>query len=144
MANPASDVVMGDAGEVMADATRIARITQFSFNPKVGESAWGDSDSKGYTMRKGARKDGSGGMAGQFDKGTNNYRVLKVGDEPELVLWVCTTIYYYLPCALIANFNFSVNQDSKEVVGWSSDFGASGIFYQPGDAGIPAKVYPVF
>lgn len=142
MSNPASTAVMGDKGEVVADGTAIARTTGWTFNPKIGESAWGDSDSAGYTLRKGARKDGSGSCEGKYDDTTPQSAVVEIGDEPELVLWITQTLYYYMPCVLITGFSLSVNMDSKEVVGWSCDFGCSGIFYRPGQSGATPKTYP--
>lgn len=142
MTNPASTAVMGDAGEIVADGTAIARTTQWSIAPKIGESAWGDSDSAGYTHRKGARKDATGSVEGKFDSANPPYNYLEIGDEPELVLWVTTALYWDFPCVLITSFNLTVNMDSKEVLGWTADWGASGIFYRPGQASAPAKTYP--
>ena len=143
MANPASSVVMGDAGEVVADGTAVARLTQWSVNPKISDSAWGDNDSAGYTNRKGARKDASGGIEGKFDSSnTPHSYTLDIGDEPSLVLWINTTLYWWFPCVLITNYQLTINMDSKEVVGWSADWGSAGIFSYPGQSGTASKSYP--
>ncbi len=142
MANPAANAVMGSAGEVVVDSAALAFMTQWTFTPTSSESAWGDSDSAGYTHRKAARKDGTGSAECKLDSTAEAYDVLDVGDDPELVLWINSTLYYDLPCAIITRFSLSVNQDSKEVIGCSADFGASGIFYKPGQSGAPVKTYP--
>jgi hypothetical protein len=143
MSNPATNAVMGDLGEIVADGTAIAMATQFSVNPKRGESAWGDSDSAGYTHRKGARKDCTGSLEGKFNSVNPPYSYpVYIDDEPELVLWMTTTLYWDIPCGVITTMQLQVNMDSKEVVGWTADWGASGIFYYPGQSGAPAKTYP--
>ena len=142
MANPAADIAMGDLGEVVADGTAFAHATEWSIAPKIGESAWGDSDSAGHTLRKGARKDCTGSFGGKFDTGNKFYDLVQEGDEPELILWLNTTLYWYFACVLITGYSLAVNMDSKEVVGWSADFGESGRSYRPGEAGAPSKTYP--
>lgn len=142
MANPAANVVMGDYGEVVADGTAIAHLTEWNVNPKISESAWGDSESRGFTFRKGARKDGTGSIGGKFNTTQAFYAVVKEGDEPTLALFVTTTLYWYFPCVLITDCKLAVNRDTKEVVGWTADWGASGIFYRPGEAGTTSVTYP--
>lgn len=142
MSNPASSVLMGDLGEIVADGTAIARATQWSQSRKIGESAWGDSDSEGHTMRKGARRDATGSLEGKFDTDDPFYDLIAEGDEPALVLWATRTLYWYFSCVLITGYNLAVNMDSKEVVGWSADWGESGKSYRPGEAGAPAATYP--
>jgi hypothetical protein len=132
MANPASTVVMGgDGGEVSIDGTNIARLTQWSFNAQCSISEWGDSDSEGYTMAKPARKSGSGSMEGKFDSGDSFYDLFKQGDEPAVNLYANLTLAWALPCAVIGGYQLTVDLDSKEVVGWSSDFTASGKYTNP-------------
>ena len=142
MSNPASSVLMGDLGEVVADGTAFAHATEWAISPKIGESAWGDSDSAGHTLRKGARKDCTGSFGGKFDTGDPFYSVVSEGDEPSLVLWASRTLYWWFSCVLVTGYNLTVNMDSKEVVGWTADFGESGKHYKPGEAGAPSKTYP--
>jgi len=133
---------MGDVGEVVVDSTAIARLTQWQFNPQANLSEWGDSDSEGYTNVRPARKSGTGSMEGKMDDTSEFYDLFSEGDEPELTLWATTTLFWNLPCAVISGYQLTVDTDSKEVVGWSADFSASGPFYYPGHASAPAKTYP--
>jgi len=127
----------GSLGKAVVDSTLVARLTQWTFNPTVGESAWGDSDSGGFTNRVAARKDGTGSIAGKFDTGTKVYDLFMPGDVVELILWETAADYWALPCALISSFTVTYDNDSKEVVEWSADFGADGQYYYPGEAGAP-------
>ena len=142
MANPAANAVMGDAAEAVYDGTAVARMTQWTFNPTSGISEWGDSDGGAFTNAKPTRKSGGGSVEGKLDSGSEVYDVFVPGDEPTLVLWINATLYYDLPCAVIGTFSLTLDQDSKEVVGWSSDFTASGVFYYPGEAGATVRSYP--
>lgn len=118
----------------------IARITQWSINPTSSETAWGDSDSGGYTNRKAARFDCTGTITAKFENANSNkrpYDYLKKGDIVKLVLWEDnaadggTNQPWVFPSALIQSFNQTVDVDTKEVIEWSADFGADGIFHEP-------------
>ena len=137
----------GSEGFAMVGTALIARVTQWTLNSLISESAWGDSDSEGYTNRKGARKDGNGQIAGKLDETSPQYNVVNGGDVIDLTLWedgadTTPSTYWNFPCALITQFSFTYDQDTKEVVGWTADFGADGKFYKPGDTGIPSKTFP--
>lgn len=137
-------VLTGNAGKVEVDDTEIARITQWEVNPTAEESAWGDSDSAGYTNRVSGRKDCTGSFAGKFDNDAEVYDLFMPGDIAELVFWQSATPanYWHFPCALIQGFSMTVNMDTKEAVDWTAEFGADGIFYRPGQSGAPAETYP--
>ena len=139
---PSSTARTGEDGYVTVDGTLVARLTQWSFNPTAAESAWGDSDSAGYTNRKAARKDGTGSMTGKFDTSNKVYDLFMPGDAVELVLWESKTEYWALPCAIITSFEVTYDQDSKEVVEWTADFGADGKYYYPGESGAPSHTFP--
>jgi hypothetical protein len=132
----------GRNGKVVVDDELVARITQWSLNSAAGESAWGDSDSAGYTNRKAARLDGTGSFGGKFDSSDAAYDLFIAGDIVELVLWEETPDYWAFPSALIVNFQVTYDMDTKEVVGWTSYFGADGIFYYPGQSGAPSHTLP--
>jgi len=132
----------GAAGKAVVDDTLVARLTQWDFNPTAAESAWGDSDSAGYTNRVAGRKDGTGSITGKFDTTSKIYDLFTPGDTVELVLWESLTDYWVIPCALITNFTVTYNQDTKEVVEWSADFGADGKYYYPGESGAPVHTLP--
>ena len=142
MANPSATVVMGTVGEVVLDTTAIANMTQWTVTDTQNVSEWGDSDSEGYTNRKGARKDGTGSVEGKLNTAAAIYEVVNADAEPEQTCWITETLYYNFPCVIFTNFKLTVNTDSKEVLGWSVDFGAAGKFYRPGAAGAPSKSYP--
>lgn len=59
------------------------------------------------------------------------------------VLWLDNVgLYYDFPRALCLDFNIAVNIDAEEVIGWSSSFGADGIYYYPGKSGATARTLP--
>lgn len=142
MACSSASARTGELGKVVVDDALVARITQWSFNPTAAESAWGDSDSGGYTNRVGARKDGTGSMTGKFDEDSKVYDLFMPGDTVKIVLWETATDYWVLECALITSFTVTYDQDTKEVVEWSADFGADGKYYYPGEVGAPAETLP--
>lgn len=137
-----TSVRTGNLGKVEVDGVAIARITNWEVNPTVEESAFGDSDSAGYTNRVAGRKDATGSMTGKFDNDDPVYDLFDVGDTVALVLWENTTSYWAFPCALITAFTITYNLDTKEAVEWNSDFAADGIFYRPGQSGAPSETYP--
>lgn len=132
----------GELGKAVVDDVLVARLKNWSLNPTTSETAWGDSDSAGFTNRKNARKDATGSMTGAFDDGSKPYDLFVAGDIVKLVLWENASDYWALPCALIQSFTITYDQDTKEVVEWSSDFGADGIYYYPGEAGAPVETLP--
>lgn len=138
----ADSVRRGNLGKVKVDDVSVARITQWELTRTVEESAWGDSDSQGFTNRVKGREDATGSMVGKFDNDDPVYDLFDVGDTVELVLFETLTSYWAFPCALISSFNIAYNQDTKEAVEWNADWGADGIFYRPGAAGAPAETYP--
>lgn len=134
--------VSGEIGKAVIDGELIHRLTVWSINRQSGESAWGDSDSAGYTNRKKARRDATGSIGGKLDDTDYQYNIFDDGDIVALVLWEDTTRYWVFPSALIQNFQLEFNPDTKEVVGWTADFGADGIYYKPGQSGAPVHTLP--
>lgn len=132
--------VTGALGVFQVGATRVARAKQFSVNTKLAsKSEWGDSDTEGYTARMPGRKDGTFSAQGVFDSTNQQYDVFGEGDKAVAVLWMNLTLYYDFPCAMCDDFSLSVNIDSQEVIGWTSNWGADGIYYKPGAAGATAR-----
>ena len=138
-----------DGIAVFGESSLVARLTNWSINHSVGETAWGDSDSYGYTSRKRAREDATGSMTGKFDTTTKIYALGAAatglaGLLTKLVLWQDRTAgqYWMFENALIQNYQMTVDMDSKEVVEWSMDFGADGKFYRPGQTSAPAATVP--
>jgi len=59
------------------------------------------------------------------------------------VLWLDnSTLYWDFPRALCTDFNLSVNIDDEEVIGWTSEWGADGVFFYPGEAGATSRTLP--
>ena len=81
MACSSASARTGELGKAVVDSTLIARITQWTFNPTAAESAWGDSDSGGYTNRVSGRKDGTGNLTGKFDTTNKVYDLFMPGDS---------------------------------------------------------------
>jgi hypothetical protein len=136
--------VCGSDGVAAVAGTRVCRLTQWTFNPTTSTSEWGDSDSAGYTNRKGARKDGTGSLVGKMEDTQKVHQDLFMpGDTVQLTLWEnATTDYWYMARALITNYSVTFDQDTKEVVEWNADFGADGKYFRPGEAGIPSQSFP--
>lgn len=134
----------GRLGKFVVDDTLVARTTKWDVNPKLaGGSEWGDSDSGGYTNRAAGRKDCTFTSEGKYDTDDEVFDLFQPEDIAESVLWMNnTTLYWAFPRALCNDFSLSVDIDSEEVIGWSSGWGADGIFYRPGQAGAPSHTLP--
>lgn len=130
-----------DAKAVFDDIL-VLRMTQWTINPSTSETTWGDSDSEGFTNRKGARRDGTGTVQGKFDTDRTIYDLVREGDEIKLALWENGTDYWSIPNALVQNYTLTYDQDTKEVVGWNLSWGAIGRFYHPGESGAPSYTLP--
>ena len=123
--------VSGEEGFAHVDATLVARLTSWSINRQANESAWGDSDSGGYTNRKRARRDATGTIGGKLDSDDYQYDLFDDGDIVALKLYEDANRFWNFPSALIKNFQLEFNQDTKEVVGWTADWGADGSYSKP-------------
>lgn len=142
MANDGATAVTGENAKTTIDDALLLRGTQFSITYESSETAWGDSDSGGYTARKKARRDATGSLTGKLDSGTKFYGMFDEGDIIDLAIFEDSTTYHSFPRALAQNISITYDQDTKEVTEVSSDFGADGIFYKPGEAGAPSKSLP--
>ena len=135
----------GRNGEIVIGSTRVPRMTQWEVNPKLAtKSEWGDSDSAGFTNRASGRKDATFTVEGKYDTETEIFDFM----YPELIvaaiLWMgdVAGLAWHFPRALCEDFSLLVNVDTEEVVGWSGDLGADGVFYRPGEAGASVGTYP--
>lgn len=139
-----SGALSGSLGKAVVGGTLVTRLTSWRLNHSVSESAWGDSESAGFTNRLPARADGTGTIGGKFDTNKAPYTIFRAGDQPTLALWQSTAAanYWAFPSSLIQSFELEVNPDTKEVVGWSSNFAADGPFYYPGQPGAPTYTLP--
>jgi hypothetical protein len=125
------------------DDVLLARITNWTLTTTCSTSAWGDSDSRGFTNRTPARKDATGSMTGKADVDLPLHGIMMPHDVKGIVLWQDgddgtglgeDSVYWELPRAVITNYTLSFDQDSKEVVEWSADFECDGVYFYPGDA----------
>ena len=134
----------GTLGKVVVGGVLVTRLTSWRLSTSVGETAWGDSESGGYTNRKASRGDATGSIAAKFETTKKPYAILLAGDVVTLALWNTPTQgdYWAFPSVLIQSFEYEVSPDSKEVIGWNSNFGADGIFYAPGASGAPTYTLP--
>lgn len=127
----------GRSGKFYVGSTLIARATQWSVNPKLASSSeWGDSDSGGYTNRAPGRRDATFTAEGKYDTEAEVYDYFQPGDYaiPAMLYMSHPSTYWLFPRALCSEFSLVVNIDTEEVVGWTSSWGADGIFYRPGQA----------
>jgi len=136
-------VITGRNGEFVFDGARVARVKKWTLNPKLATSSeWGDSDTEGYTARAAGRRDATFDAEGVYDVDTPQYNAFVPGDCAIAILWMSTTLYYYFPSALCLDFSITVDMDTEEVVGWTSNWGADGIYYPPGAQGTTSATYP--
>ena len=109
----------------------------------AGKAEWGDSDSGGYTNRAAGRKDATFSAEGKYDTTDEVFDLFQPGDVAIAVLWMdASALYWDFPRALNDDFNLSVNIDTEEVEGWTSGWGADGIFYYPGQSGATTRTLP--
>lgn len=138
-----ANTITGRLGKFVVGTTMIVRTTQWNVSPKLASTnEWGDSDSAGYTNRSAGRKDATFTAEGKFDTNTEVYDTFFIGDIAIATLWVNATLYWDFPRALCMDFNLVVNIDTEEVIGWTSSWGADGIFYYPGQANAPSRTLP--
>ncbi|MCK9570113.1 hypothetical protein M0R72_14310 [Candidatus Pacearchaeota archaeon] len=138
------NTLTGREGKFAVDTSLVARTTQWSVNPKLAsKSEWGDSDSGGYTNRAAGRKDATFNAEGKYDTTDEVFDLFQPEDIAIAVLWLnASSLYWDFPRALCDDFNMTVNIDSQEVIGWTSGWGADGIFYYPGQSGSTSRAVP--
>ena len=138
------NTLTGRLGRFVVGTTLVARTTKWDVNPKLAsKSEWGDSDSAGYTNRASGRWDATFTAEGKFDTTREQYDLFMPGDILIATLWMnITALYWDFPRALCDDFKLSVDIDSEEVIGWTSSWGADGVFWKPGAVGAPARVMP--
>jgi len=137
------NTVTGRNGEFVVDTTRVARITTWGVNPTLAsKSEWGDSDSAGFTNRATGRKDATFTSEGKYDTTNEVFDLFQPGDTLIGTLWLNSTLFWDFPRSLNDDFNLTVDVDTEEVIGWTSAWGADGIYHFPGEAGAAARVLP--
>lgn len=138
------NTLTGRLGKFVVAGSQVARTRNWSVNPTLaGGSEWGDSDSNGYTNRASGRKDATFEAEGTYDTADEVFDLFAPEDIAKAVLWMNdTTLYWVFPRALCNDFSMEVDIDTEEVIGWSSSWGADGIFYRPGQSGAPSETLP--
>ena len=137
------NTLTGRLGKHMVETTLVARIAQFTVNPKLASvNEWGDSDSGGYTNRSAGRQDNTFTDEGKFDTDNEVWDLFQPDDNVASSLWINASLYWDFPRSLCSDFSLTVNVDSEDVVGWSASWGADGIFYRPGEAGATSRTLP--
>lgn len=126
------NALTGRLGKHSVGGTNIARITQWSVNPKLAHtSEWGDSDSGGYTNRAAGRWDCTFSSEGKFDISSEVFDLFMPGDIVASVLKMDLTRFWTFARSLCSDFKLTVNVDTEDVVGWTSDWGSDGVFVHP-------------
>jgi hypothetical protein len=138
------NTLTGRNGKFVVATTLVARATSWEVNPTLaGGTEWGDSDSSGFTNRAAGRKDCTFSTEGKYDTASEVFDLFQPEDIAIAVLWLdATSLYWDFPRAMCSDFNLSVDIDSEEVIGWTSDWGSDGVFYYPGEAGATSRVLP--
>lgn len=138
------NTLTGRNGKFVVDTSLVARTTQWAVNPKLASSSeWGDSDSGGYTNRAAGRRDATFSAEGKYDTTDEIFDLFQPEDIAIGVLWMNnSSLYWDFPRALCSDFNLTVNIDTEEVIGWTSSWGADGIFYYPGQSGATVRTLP--
>lgn len=137
-----STTLTGSLGKAVLAGYLVYRLTNWSLTISCSESAWGDSDSGGYTERAAGRKDATGSITGKYSTERTMYSLFMPGDIAKLILWQNATLYWALSRVLLSNFTIGFNPDTREVVEWGADFGADGAYYYPGQSGAPTETLP--
>lgn len=134
----------GRLGRFVVGTTLIARTTQWAVNHTLAtKSEWGDSDGEGYTNRAAGRRDATFTAEGKYDTDDEVWDIFQPEDVAIATLWMnITTLYWDFPRALCSDFNLTINIDSEEVCGWTSSWGADGVFFYPGQAGVASRTLP--
>lgn len=134
----------GRNGKMVVGSTLIARVTTWSVNPTLAsQSEWGDSDGAGFTNRASGRKDGTSTAEGKYDTASEVFDIFQPEDIVIETLWLDNvSLYWDFPRALNLDFNLTVDIDTEEVIGWTSGWGADGVFHFPGEAGAAVRTLP--
>ncbi len=137
------NTITGRNGKFTVDGSLVARTTQWQMTKTLAsKTEWGDSDSEGFTNRAAGRKDSTFSAEGKYDTTDEVFDLFQEGDIVQATLFLNATaplLYYDYPRALCDNFQLTVNIDTAEVIGWTSAWGADGIYYYPGEADAPVR-----
>ena len=138
------NTLTGRNGKFVVGTSLVARTTKWDVNPTLATSSeWGDSDSAGFTNRAAGRLDATFNAEGKYDTDDEVFDLFQRGDIAIAVLWLDnSSLYYDFPRALCTDFNLAVDVDTEEVIGWTSAWGADGVYYYPGEDGATVRTLP--
>ncbi len=129
---------------LIGGATLVARTTTWAVTRTLANtSEWGDSDGAGYTNRAAGRRDGTFTAEGKYDTAAEVFDLFQPEDILIASLFLNNlALYWDFPRALNMDFNLIVNIDTEEVIGWTSSWGADGVFHSPGEVGQASRSLP--
>ena len=135
------NTLTGRNGKVQVASSTVSCVTSWDVNPTMDSSSeWGDSCSAGYTARAAGRRGATATVEGKLKTTDEVYDLFTPGDIAILTLWLdATSLYWDFPRALCSDFSLTVDVDTEEVIGWTSDWGNDGIFHRPGQAGAASR-----
>lgn len=140
------NTITGRDGKFTVDGSLVARTTQWQMTKTLAsKTEWGDSDSLGFTNRASGRRDSTFSAEGKYDTTDEVFDLFQEGDIVQATLFlnaIAPLLYYDYPRALCDNFQLTVNIDTAEVIGWTSAWGADGIYYYPGETDAPVRTLP--
>lgn len=139
-----TNTLTGINGELVVGASKVARVTSWEVNSTLATTnEWGDSDCAGFTARSRGRRDATFTADGKYDSTDEVYDLFAPGDTAIAVLWMDnTSLYWDFPRALCTDFTLSVDINTEDVIGWTSEWGADGVFYYPGESGATSRSLP--
>ena len=131
-------------GKFQVAGTVVARTQQWSVSKTLATSTeWGDSSCAGFTARAPGRKDATFSSEGKYDTTDEQFDLFQPEDIAIATLWMDNaTLYWDFPRALNNQFDMVVNIDTEEVIGWTSEWGADGVFHYPGEVGAASRSLP--
>ncbi len=123
-------IFSGKDGKVLAGTTTLAEITQWTFQTRSNNVAYGSSATAGYRRRVAGAKDGRGTIRGKLDPADPLTNAFEEGDTVTLQLYLDASRFYSVP-ALIDTLQFEVDIDSGDIVGWVAEFSTDGAWTKP-------------
>lgn len=130
-----STALAGWEGYFKVGGFKVARCSKWSVSAKALTSEWGDSDGEGFTNRLMGRWDCLFKSEGKFDTVSEFYNYFDAGDIVAADLYITDDYRWHFPRALNLQYDLVCDVDRGEVVGWTSDWGSDGQFYNPGESG---------
>jgi len=123
-------VYVGKDGKVVAGATTLAQITDWSFNAKSNNAVWASSSTGGYKTRAAGVKDGTGSFSFKIDDTTQQWDSIEVGTLVSLTLYLDSSNYITVP-AIIDDVTYDCNINEGEPPAGKANFGITAAWTMP-------------